>query len=149
MYSKTTPIILAVLIAGIALAAVFLIRSQPRPRTARITPQRQEVRFAAFIAKFDSLTDARLHPVVWRSGTFTKTGFDEGRETWTLTVSSGDWELRNEDSKKDLAATLHSTFQSVRAQAGGDPDKAVLVIKDAQGEVLLRASAESGVVIRR
>jgi hypothetical protein len=149
MHSKTTLVTLAFLIVGIGLAAVLLIRSQPQPGRARITPQREEDRQASFIARFDSLTDARLHPVVWRSGTFTKTGFDENRETWTLTVSSGDWELRDEASKKDLAATLHSTFQSVRAQAGGDPDKAVLVIRNREGEVLLRASAESGVVVRR
>jgi hypothetical protein len=149
MSSRLTLIVIAVLVAGIAVAAILFIDSGPRRGTAKITPLRQADRVAAFIARFDSLTDARLHPTVWRSGTFLKTGFDENREQWTLTVSPRDWAHRDEASKMDLGATLFSALQAVRAQAGGDPDLAVLVIEDDTGEVVLRASHETGVVVRR
>jgi hypothetical protein len=87
--------------------------------------------------------------MLWRSGSFLSSGFDEKREEWSLTVSSRDWKLRDEGSKKDLAATLYSGFQAVRAQAGGDPEPAVIIIENEEGEILLRASLESGIDVRK
>jgi hypothetical protein len=149
MNRTSTLIAIALLVAGIAVAAVFFLSAGSRRGTARITRLSEKDRHTAFVARFDSLTDARLLPVVWRSGSFLNSGFDEGREEWSLTVSSRDWKLRDEASKKDLAATLYSSFQAVRAQAGGDPDPAVLIIENEEGEILLRASLEAGIDIRK
>jgi hypothetical protein len=149
MTNKATVIGIAILIAGIAIAAALVIGSRQDRRTARIRPLREADRAEAFIARFDSLTDARLHPLAWHSGTFLKTGFDENREHWTLTVSSRDWNHRDRSSKQDLGAILLAAFQAVRAQAGGDPDRAVLTIEDQDGEVTLRASQATGVVVER
>jgi hypothetical protein len=100
-----------------------------------------------FIAAFDSLTDARLHPMVWRSGAFTRTGFDERRRRWTLTIRISDWERRTPGLKRDLAASLWAAMKGVRAQAGGDPELAELEIIDGDDRRLARCSAEAGVLI--
>jgi hypothetical protein len=42
---------------------------------------------------------------------------------------------------------LFSAFQGTRAQAGGDPEEAVLIIVGENDERLGRASDESGIVI--
>ena len=149
MGNKPIVIAIAILIAGVAVAAALLISSRHERGTARIRPIREADRAAAFIAEFDSLTDARLHPIVWHSGTFLKTGFDEKREHWTLTVSSRDWHLRDKSSKQDLGASLLGAFQAARAQAGGDPDRAVLTIEDPDGNIMLEASRATGVVVER
>jgi hypothetical protein len=147
MSRTVTMITVALLVAGLAVGAILALRSRPGPGTARIKRLDEADRTAAFIAKFDSLTETRLYPTVWRSGTFLKTGFDEDREKWTLTVSSRDWHLRDDASKRNLGATLFSAFQALRAQAGGEPDPAILLVEDEEGEILLRASQETGVVI--
>ena len=140
---------LLLLVIGGAAAAFYVHYSEPEPGTARIASLGEEDRFARFVARFDSLTEARLYPTVWRSGTFLKTSFDEDRDEWTLTVSSGDWGRRDDDSKKDLAAILFSAFKGVRAQAGGDPDQAVLLVMDEDGESLAKVSEKSGTIIHR
>jgi hypothetical protein len=149
MSRSATVIALLLLVVGLAVAAFYFYYSGPEPGTARIAQVGEEDRLARFVARFDSLTDARLYPTVWRSGTFLKTSFDEDRTEWTLTISSGDWGRRDEASKRDLAATLFSAFRGVRAQAGGDPEKAVLVIVDEDGEDLAESSEGSGTVILR
>ena len=138
--------VLLLVIGGVA-AVLFLNYSRPEPGTARVAGLREEDRAVRFVARFDSLTDARLYPTVWRSGTFLKTSFNDARDEWTLTVSSGDWGRRDEASKRDLAAILFSAFKGVRAQAGGDPSRAVLIIRNEDGEVLAKVSEESGIVI--
>jgi hypothetical protein len=102
-----------------------------------------------FAARFDSLTDARLLPTVWRLGTFVKTGFNEDRTEWTLVVSPADWSRRNETAKRDLAATLLSSLEAIRAQAGGDPSRASLVIKDDTGRAVAKASHATGVEVMK
>jgi hypothetical protein len=151
MSRSVTMIALLLLVIGGAAAAFYFYYSGPGPgtRTARIAGLSEEDRLARFVARFDSLTDARLYPTVWRSGTFLKTGFDDDRDEWTLTVSSGDWGRRDDGSKRDLTATLFSAFEGVRAQAGGEPDQAVLLILDENGESLAKVSGKSGIVIHR
>jgi hypothetical protein len=149
MPRASSVIAVALVIIGGAVAVLFFYHSKPKPGTARIARLQERDRVAAFIARFDSLTDVRLYPVVWRSGTFVTTAFDDSRTEWTLTVSPADWGRRDETSKKDLAATLFSTFQGVRAQAGGDPDQAVLVIESKEGEVFLRVSKQTGITVHQ
>lgn len=149
MSRPVTMIALLLLVIGGAVVAFYFYHSEPEPGTARIASLGEEDRFARFVARFDSLTEARLYPTVWRSGTFLRTSFDEDRNEWTLTVSSGDWERRDDISKKDLAATLFSAFKGVRAQAGGEPDQAVLLILDEDGESLAKVSEKSGTLIHR
>jgi len=140
--------VLLVVIGG-AVAALYFCYSGAKPGTAKIVALEEKDRAARFVARFDSLTDARLYPTVWRSGTFLKTSFNDARDEWTLTVSSGDWGRRDEGSKRDLIAILFSAFKGVRAQAGGNPDEVVLILVDEDGESLARMSGESGVVIDR
>ena len=144
----TVVAIMLVVIGGVV-AALYFHYSRPEPGTARIAARGERDRAARFIARFDSLTDARLYPTVWRSGTFLKTSFNDTRDEWTLTVSSSDWSRRDEGSKRDLAAMLFSAFQGTRAQAGGDPEEAVLIIVGEKDERLGRASNESGIVIEK
>lgn len=144
-----TIIAILLLIIGGVVAALYFYYSEPKPGTARIAGLRERDRVARFVARFDSLTDARLYPTVWRSGTFLKTRFNDARDEWTLTVSSADWERRDEASKRDLAAVLFAAFEGVRAQAGGDPGEAVLIILDEGEESLAKVSEKSGIVIDR
>lgn len=131
-----------VIIGALAALAAFFFspgqREQRKERRQALVEQRR------FVAKFDSLCKARLYPVLWRSGTFLTTEFDEERRTWTLTVSSADWSAREPGSKKDVVATLLTTFSGVRAQAGGDPDRAVLVINDDKGDQVAAADRSNG-----
>ncbi len=149
MSRPATVIAILLVIIGIAVAAFYFYHSEPEPGTARIAGLREQDRLARFVATFDSLTDARLYPTVWRSGTFLRTSFNNDRSEWTLTVSSGDWGRRDDGSKRDLATVLFSAFEGVRAQAGGGPGKAVLLILDEDGESLAKVSEESGTVIHR
>ncbi len=149
MSRPVTMIALLLLVIGGAVVAFYFYHSEPEPGTARIAGLSEKDRFARFVARFDSLTDARLYPTVWRLGTFLKTGFDDDRDEWRLTVSSGDWERRDDGSRRDLTATLFSAFKGVRAQAGGEPDQAVLLILDENGENLAKVSEESGTTIHR
>jgi hypothetical protein len=71
------------------------------------------------------------------------------RDLWTLEVSSEDWRRRDEGSKRDLAATLYSSFIGVRAQAGGDPADAVLLIVNESDEKLVMVSDEGGIEVYR
>jgi hypothetical protein len=145
-----TVIAVAVLIAGTVVAVLFFYYNpEPEPGRAKVAGLEERDRVERFVARFDSLTDARLYPTVWRSGTFLKTRFNDVRDRWTLTVSSGDWDRRNEDSKRDLLAMLYSAFKGVRAQAGGDPEEAVLIIVDEDGKTLAEVSGKSGAVIER
>jgi hypothetical protein len=149
MSRTATVVAIGLAVAGAAMAVLLWGNSGPQPGSARIARAKEKQRLEVFVAGFDSLTDARLYPTVWRSGTFTKTTFDDNREEWTLTVSPEDWRLRDEASKRDLAATLFSAFQGARAQAGGDPDRAILLIENKEGEVLLSVSMESGITVRK
>jgi hypothetical protein len=142
---RTVPMVLAVVmaVAGIAGAVVFYYFSPG-------TTEKREARRAAayyhkrFIAEFDSLSKARLHPVLYRSGTFTSSGFDADRKTWTLTITAADWERRPEASKKDLAARLLTAFSGARSQAGGDPDRAEVIIKYEDGKRVARCTLAGG-----
>lgn len=137
------------LVIGGVVAALFFYYSQPEPGTAKVAGLREQDRVARFVARFDSLTDARLYPTVWRSGTFLKTSFNDARSEWTLTMSSTDWRRRDDASRRDLLATLFSALKGVRAQAGGDPDQAALIIQDEDGKNLAKVSDEDGIVIDR
>jgi hypothetical protein len=136
---------------GILAGALVIYRYYTSPEQAgkRAERMQQAKQHERFIAKFDSLKEARLYPTAWRSGAFTRTRFDDNREEWTLTISSADWERRDEASKVDLVTRLHTTFRGVRAQAGGDPETAILVIESEQEEELAGCSPESGVMIHR
>jgi hypothetical protein len=135
-----------VISVAVITAAILFFNYYNRPeqiaRRQSRAPQRGQEKL--FVAKFDSLCRARLYPTVWRSGAFTQTRFDDRRRQWTLTMRSEDWTRRGEDSKKDLIARLYTTFQGVLAQAGGDPEPAVLVIEDQDGNVLGKGSQPAG-----
>jgi hypothetical protein len=149
MERPATIIAILLLIIGGAVAALYFYYSEPGPGTARIAGLDERARVERFVARFDSLTDARLYPMVWRSGTFLKTSFNDDRSEWTLTVSPADWGRRDSGSKTDLSATLFTAFKGVRAQAGGDPGRAVLVIVSEDGEMLAEVSETSGTLIHR
>ena len=147
----TTVLTVVCISAGILTAALVLHGrytswEQAARRAERIQETREHERF---VATFDSLKEARLYPTAWRSGAFTRTSFDDYREEWTLTISSGDWARRDEASRMDLVARLYTTFRGVRAQAGGDPGCAILFIENEQGEKLASCTPESGVRIHR
>jgi hypothetical protein len=144
-----TAVTIGLVVAGIVAAWGPIHRSgarRIRPRAA-VTEKQEES--DGFAARFDSLTDARLLPTVWRLGTFVKTGFNEDRTEWTLVVSPADWSRRNETAKRDLAATLLSSLEAIRAQAGGDPSRASLVIKDDTGRAVAKASHATGVEVMK
>jgi hypothetical protein len=117
-------------------AAVYFASPERRANVLawRNTRQRKAVGKRRFVAVFDSLCDARLYPVVRKSGVFTRSRFEGNREKWILTISSRDWKMRNDDSKQDLVATVWTTFWGVREQAGGRPQDARLVIQNEDGE---------------
>jgi hypothetical protein len=102
-----------------------------------------------FIAEFDSLSTARLHPVLYRSGTFTASGFDEDRGIWTVTIAASDWERRPEASRKDLAVNLLNALRAARAQAGGDPDRTEVIIKYDDGTRVARCTPDAGAEVLR
>jgi len=144
-----TSIWIAVVVIGIIAVASYLRSPE---RRADLWAWRGGRRQAAmererFIASFDSLCDARLYPVLYRLGTFTKSRFEGDRERWILTVSSGDWPMRDEASKRDLAAAVWNTFCGVRKQAGEDIEEASLIIQDEEGQVLARGTHGGGVEI--
>lgn len=89
-----------------------------------------------FIAKFDSLKKISLYPVATGTGAFTKSRFDENREEWVLKVDSGDWQRRPEVSKKEIMSKVYNRFRQVRAQAGGNPNLAKLIIVNEADEEL-------------
>jgi hypothetical protein len=137
--------VIALVIVGLAVT-VYLGSAE---RRARFWAWRGAGREAAmekkrFIARFDSLCDARLYPVVWKVGVFTRSRFEGDRERWILTVSSGEWQRRDEASRKDLVATVWTAFCGTREQAGGKAEDASLVIQDGQGETLARCSPADG-----
>ncbi len=145
---RTVPMALAavLVVAGIAGAVVFYYLSPG------VTEKREARRAAAyyhkrFVAEFDSLFKARLHPTLYRSGTFTASGFDADRKTWTVTITKADWERRPEGSRKDLAAKLLTAFSGARSQAGGDPDGAEVIIKYEDGERVARCTLAGGTEI--
>jgi hypothetical protein len=144
-----TVIAILLLAIGGAVGALYFHYSQSKPGTARVASLAERDRVARFVAVFDSLTDARLYPTVWHSGQFLKTGFNDDRSEWTLTLSSRDWERRDNASKQDLATLLFTAFKGVRAQAGGDPDQAVLCILDERDQNLARVSETTGIEISR
>jgi hypothetical protein len=147
MSRMVTMLLALILVIGGAIAGLYFFYSSTERGTARIARVPKERREARFAAQFDSLTKARLYPTVWRAGTFLKTAFNEDYTEWTLTISSADWKHRDEDSRHDLGASLYATFQGVRAQAGGDPAEAVLIIQDEHENLLLRISEETGTII--
>jgi hypothetical protein len=142
----TTVLGVLIAVAGVAGALVFYYRS-PAITEKRMARRQAAYAHSRFIAQFDSLSKARLHPALYRSGAFTASGFDSERKTWTLTITAADWDRRPEDSRKDLAARLMTAFSGARAQAGGDPDEAVLIIKDDDGEQVARCTLSHGAVI--
>jgi hypothetical protein len=89
-----------------------------------------------FIAKFDSLKETCLYPAAAQTGAFTKSRFDENREEWTLRVDSEEWQGRPEVSRKEILTGLYNRFRDARAQAGGDPQAAKLIVVNEAGEGL-------------
>ena len=149
--SAISVVVVIAICAGILAGAFALYRYYTSPEQAA---RRREHALLArnrerFVACFDSLKEARLYPTAWRSGAFTKATLSETREKWTLTISSSDWERRDEFSKKDLIARLHTTFRGALAQAGGNPKLAVLIIESEDGQRLAECSTESGAQIHR
>jgi hypothetical protein len=126
-----------VAVVCIVLMAVFYLLftyyASPDRQAGRASREAARQERALFIATFDSLYHHRLLPTVWRLGVFTKTAFDADFTEWTLTVSATDWYNRSTDSKRDLAATLWAAYRGAREQAGGDPDRARLIIRDNDG----------------
>jgi hypothetical protein len=120
-------------------------RSPARMHGAGVPAADQE----RFVAVFDSLYQVRLRPLVWKAATFTAMEFDDARHQWTLTITPSDWNRRNMESKKDLAATLHTALQAVLAQAGGNPQAGVVIIQDENGDRLAKSSDESGTLVYR
>ncbi|MFH1311706.1 MAG: hypothetical protein ABIJ00_00625 [Candidatus Eisenbacteria bacterium] len=145
---RTVPMVLAavLVVTGIAGAFVFYHFS------TGTTEEREARRAAAFyhkrfVAEFDSLSRARLQPVLYRAGTFTASGFDAERKTWTVTITAADWKRRPESSKKDLAARLLTAFSGARSQAGGDAGKAEVIIKCEDNERVARCTLAGGAEI--
>ncbi len=130
---------LAIWIVIVAVASLIILRQGKSRHHPTMSPE-QEQRFAA---RFDSLCKVSLYPVVWRSGTFVHSRFEGNFEKWTLTISSRDWQLRDEAARKDLVALIWNAYRATREQAGGDPDNAMLVIDDENGNVLAEATPTS------
>jgi hypothetical protein len=141
-------LIVCALILGAALA-FYRHKTSPEAASRRAEEARYAKEHELFIARFDSLKQARLYPTAWRAAPFTKAGLDENRSEWTLTLSASDWDRRGDASKMDLMAKLYSTFGAIRAQAGGDPEDAWLRIEDDEGHLLAECSPEAGTVIHR
>ena len=142
-------ILMVVIVIVAGAAAVILYYQSPSQRARRAERRRIAAGEQRFIAQFDSLCKARLYPAVWRSGTFTKTRFDEERRHWTLTMNLEDWDRRSEASKMDLTTRLFTNFCGVLAQAGSGPGDAELTIEDEKGTRLASCSSESGTLIHR
>jgi hypothetical protein len=141
-------IIVCALIIGIAFA-FYWFRVSPEAASRRAADARYAREREIFTARFDSLKQARLYPTAWRAAPFTKARVDEDRREWILTLSSSDWDRRSPTSKTDLLTKLVTTFEAVRAQAGGDPEDARLVIEDSNGEIMGEYTPEGGALIRR
>ncbi len=144
--------VVVVIVCAVVLAAAFALHrynTSPRMKSRRAEEARHARERERFTAKFDSLKQARLYPAAYRTAPFTRTSLDDDQQEWTLTRSSADWKRRDRASKMDLVARLHTTFQAARAQAGGDPEIARLVIQDDDGEMLAECSPETGAVIHR
>ena len=152
MGSSGRTIITVLLVCVVILAAAFALyrhNTSPEAASRRADEARYVKEHELFIARFDSLKQARLYPTAWRAASFTKASLDENRSEWTLTLGSSDWDLRDEASKIDLMTKLHTTFRAVRAQAGGDPEDARLKIENDDGRILAERSPETGTVIHR
>jgi hypothetical protein len=144
---RINPLWLAVVGTAVAVVAIVVYYMSPERITARSERRRAVAEQKRFTARFDSLCDARLYPVVWRSGAFTKTEFDADCMTWTLTIRSQDWQRRSESSKTDLATRLFVTFAGVRAQAGDEADDLTLIIKDDRDAKVASCTTAGGVTI--
>ena len=107
MERPATVIGILLLVLGAAVGTLYIYYSRPEPGTARIAGLNERARVERFTASFDSLTDARLYPMVWRAGTFLRTSFNDDRSEWTLTVSSGDWGRRNAGSTTSTSTSRH------------------------------------------
>lgn len=141
--NQTGRVVIRAFVMGAAMAAVaiglVLYYSSPEQAARRRTRREAALEHERFIAAFDSLCTSRLYPTVWRAAAFTTTEFDADRKTWTLTISSRDWDRRSTGSRRDLAGRLLTTFSGVRAQAGGDPKEATLLIRREDGREVARS----------
>jgi hypothetical protein len=145
-------ILVVLLVCALILGAAYLFyrhRTSPEAASRRAEEARYAKEHDLFVARFDSLKQARLYPTAWRAAPFTKAGLDEDRSEWILTLGSSDWDRRSDASKMDLVAKLHTTFRAIRAQAGGDPEDARLRIENDEGETMAECSPETGTVIHR
>lgn len=127
---------LVVWIVIVAVAGLIVLRFNKPREHLKMNPE--EVR--RFSARFDSLCKTTLYPTVWRSGTFIRSRFEGDFEKWTLTISSRDWQLRDDPGRKDLVALIWTAYRAARQQAGGDPDDAYLIIEDENGRMLAEAT---------
>ena len=145
-------VLIYIAVVCIVLMGIFYLLfshyASPDGDAVRMSRQAARHEDEAFIARFDSLYHARLLPTVWKLGVFTKTSFDEDFTEWTLTISATDWYNRKIASKKDLTATLWTAYSGVRAQAGGDPDKATLIIRDNDGNKVAERGREGVRILR-
>jgi hypothetical protein len=149
--SRFRVLIWVITVCMVLMGAVYLLFSyyaSPDRDAERAARQRSREAHEAFIAEFDSLYHSRLLPTVWRAGVFTKTAFDNDFTEWTLTISSNDWYFRETESKKDLVARLWTAYRGTRAQAGGDPDDARLIIADDEDRKVATSGPEGIRIIR-
>ena len=133
---------IALAIIGTVVVIALYYSSSNKPASTATNP-------ADFNARFDSLYRYSLRRIVWKSGTFTYSKFEGDYEKWMLTISSKDWKMRDEGNKRDLAATLWAAYRGTRAQAGGNPDDATLVIQNEKGEVLVECTPGGGIRVLR
>lgn len=128
------------IICLVTIAGAFALQSSCGPawsQSGQANELRRPGEHERFIARFDSLSRARLYPIVQHSHAFTNATFDNDREEWVLTVNADRWESLSKVSRKDLVVQLYTGFQEVRAEAGGDPEHAKLVIDDEAGKEIL------------
>jgi hypothetical protein len=138
-------ILLGSVVVVIAVAWWFVMSPEQASKRAEQRQARADQR--QFVAAFDSLCEARLLPVVWRSGAFTKTKFDDDLKTWTLTISPQDWSRRSEASKTDLVTKLFVNFAGTRAQAGREGDDLTLIVEDDRDQKLAECTGPGGITI--
>lgn len=124
------------LVVAISIVIVASLVSIRHLRTIKKTPVDPK-----FVERFESLLKPHLYPVVWRSGVFMRSSFNEDFSEWTLTISSSDWQRRDQAAKKDLVALIWNAYRATRERAGGNPDQGTIIIRTEKGEIVAEASS--------
>lgn len=134
--------------ASVVVIIIVVIGSLLFIRHLRTTINHRKPVDTLFVERFEGLLKPQLYPVVWRSGVFLRSTFNEDFSEWTLTISSSDWQRRSQAGKKDLVALIWNAYRGTRERAGGNPDQGMIVIKTEKGEVVAEASSSGIKVIR-